>query len=160
MNTLETSIHFFFYGTLMRGECRHDLVAPWLVRAEPARVWGRLYRLDAGYPALEVPPDSVLAEGTEDPLFDTATGQWRAAQPLTMHGGDWGWVHGEVALLREPTHAVPPLDAYEEVRSGESCLYKRVLITAAGERDTLRVWTYVRTTGTGGIPIPSGVWTP
>jgi gamma-glutamylcyclotransferase (GGCT)/AIG2-like uncharacterized protein YtfP len=160
MTERETTIRFFFYGTLMRGECRHDLVAPWLVHAESARVWGRLYQLEAGYPALEVPGESILAEGTEDVLLDTATAHWRTTHPLKMHGGDWGWVHGQVAELREPTESVPPMDEYEEVRSGEACLYRRVLIPAALERDTQPAWTYIRHTGDGGMRIPSGLWTP
>ena len=160
MTEQETTIRFFFYGTLMRGECRHDLVAPWLVHAESARVWGRLFQLEAGYPALEVPTESILAEGTEDVLLDAATAHGRTPYPLKMHTGDWGWVHGEVAVLREPHRAIPPLDDYEEVRSGEACLYRRVLIPAALERDTQPAWTFIRHTGDGGTRIPSGLWTP
>lgn len=160
MNEREITIRFFFYGTLMRGECQHGLVAPWLVHAESARVWGRLFQLEAGYPALEVPEESVLATGTEDALLDVTTAQWRTTHPLRMRSGDWGWVHGEIAVLRDPTACVPPLDEYEDVRSGEACLYQRVLIPAASERDALPAWTYVRTTGEGGQRISSGAWTP
>lgn len=156
----EATIRLFFYGTLMRGQCHHGLVAPWLTHAEPARVWGRLYQLEAGYPALEVPPESVLATGTDAPRLDAATGQWETSQPLKMHAGDWGWVHGDVAELRDPAQSIPPIDDYEEVRSGDTCLYLRVLIPVACDRDTLPAWTYVRTIGSGGTRIASGVWTP
>lgn len=156
----ETTIRFFFYGTLMRGQCRHDLVSPWLVEAEPARVWGRLFQLEAGYPALEVPADSVLAESTGDALRAVATAQWRATRPLKMVPGDWGWIHGELAVLRDPAGCIPPLDEYEEVRSGDACLYARVLLQVASERNTTPAWTYVRTSGAGGTRIPSGLWTP
>ena len=144
----------------MRGECQHGLVAPCLIRAEPARVWGRLYQLEAGYPALEVPEESLLATSTGDALIDAATGQWKRLQPPRMFAGDWGWVHGETAELRDPKVCVPPLDDYEEVRSGDACLYRRVLLATVCERDTVPAWTYIRETGAGGVRIPSGVWTP
>lgn len=160
MSEQDITIRFFFYGTLMRGESQHGLVAPWLVHVESARVWGRLFQLEAGYPAMEVPEESILSIGTEDGLLDAATGQWRAAHPLKMHGGDWGWVHGEMVEIRDPRRCVPPLDTYEDFRPGGNSLFQRVLIPAAGERDTMPAWTYIRTTGSDGKRLHAGVWIP
>lgn len=43
----------FVYGTLKPGEANYDRYChPWVIEAKPAIVYGRLYHLPLGYPAL------------------------------------------------------------------------------------------------------------
>lgn len=60
-NASRIRIRLFVYGTLKRGYGNHQRYCSSAVSIEPARVWGRLYHLSAGFPALEVPEESVLA---------------------------------------------------------------------------------------------------
>ena len=51
----------FVYGTLLRGEERDGFVSH--LEARPASITGRLWRVPAGYPALELPPNGVPIKG-------------------------------------------------------------------------------------------------
>jgi gamma-glutamylcyclotransferase (GGCT)/AIG2-like uncharacterized protein YtfP len=53
--------HLFVYGTLMRGEERDGLVAH--LSVADASVNGRLWRVPAGYPALQLTPDGPQISG-------------------------------------------------------------------------------------------------
>jgi len=66
----ETILRLFVYGTLKRGYWNHQRFCAQARNIEPAVVWGRLYHLHAGFPALEVPEGLILARGTADPLAD------------------------------------------------------------------------------------------
>lgn len=55
-------IRVFVYGTLLRGESNHHVVAPFLYSCRPGFVRGRLY--DVGeYPALILDPDGRRIKG-------------------------------------------------------------------------------------------------
>lgn len=66
------TLQVFVYGTLKRGGANFASYCHGALDVRPARVWGRLYALSAGYPMLAVPPESVLATGTADPAHDLA----------------------------------------------------------------------------------------
>ncbi len=62
----EIILRLFVYGTLKRGYWNHQRFCTQARSIEPAVVWGRLYHLNAGFPALEVPEGLILARGTAD----------------------------------------------------------------------------------------------
>jgi len=66
-------LRLFVYGTLKKGFWNFDRFCTRPISIEPATTWGRLYLLPAGFPALQVPENSILATGTADPLADTRT---------------------------------------------------------------------------------------
>lgn len=137
-------IPLFFYGTLRTGEPGHGLVAPFIESVKPARIRGRVRRLPGGYPALRIPAEAVLAEGTADPVADAALA-WvvRRAEVVTAPG-DWTWVEGELAVLRDPAHALPRLDRYEEFEPGGPSLYQRVLAAVETPLGPEAAWLYVK----------------
>jgi len=51
----ETILRLFVYGTLKRGYWNHQRFCAQARSIEQAVVWGRLYHLHAGFPAIEVP---------------------------------------------------------------------------------------------------------
>jgi gamma-glutamylcyclotransferase (GGCT)/AIG2-like uncharacterized protein YtfP len=134
--------HLFVYGTLMRGECRHNQLAEFLREpiVSPAFVNGRLY--DCGhFPALEL------------------SGQPTAAEPGTNTAPR---VSGELVAVSRIATVLEGLDAiegFDGFGSGTS-LYRRVLCrcrTAVGR--PVLAWTYV---AANPLPesrrIPSGCW--
>ena len=77
-HTPETILRLFVYGTLKRGYWNHQRFCAQARKIEPAVVWGRLYRLNAGFPALEVP------EG----LFFNARRRMLAEHPMETVGAE------------------------------------------------------------------------
>ena len=75
----------FVYGTLKCGQKNHEYFCGAATQIQPATTVGRLYALPAGYPALEVPAQHILAHGTADPLADTIT-QARFAATVDLDG--------------------------------------------------------------------------
>jgi len=121
----------FTYGTLMRGQPSHHLLATRVRRARgPARVLGAsLIQLD-WYPGL------VL-------------------------GGSNGPVHGELYELDDPTVSLEELDSYEDFSGydGEASLYRRSLIRAITGSEPVLAWTYIYLGDAEAYsPIPSGRW--
>jgi len=154
------TIPLFLYGTLRRGGAQHGLIAPYLEFQTPARLWGRLYHLAAGYPAVEVPEDAILARGTGDALTDASIAWHNHPGTPRRSPGDWGWVEGDYVRLREPARCLPVLDDYEDFRPGERCLYQRVLVSVASEAHGATAWLYTKEATAGDIRIPSGIWRP
>ena len=144
-------LHLFVYGTLQRGHHNHArCCAPhWPV--VPATVWGRLYALPAGFPALELPPGAVLAHGSDDPVQDAEVqAQWPAVRGCRPTG-DWDRIPGELITLPDPARDLPPIDRLEGFQPGRNGLYTRVLV-AVNTRDGVHTaWVY-----DGGLLIRQG----
>lgn len=83
--------------------------------------------MDLGYPALEVPPESILARGTDDPLADAATQVAWPAVRFDRPEGDWDLIEGALMTFAAPWRDLPPIDRLEGFRPGRHSLYQRVI---------------------------------
>jgi len=88
-------LRLFVYGTLKRGYWNHQRFCAQARSIEPAVVWGRLYHLHAGFPALEVPEGLILARGTANPLADARRQQEIGTPRFGRPTGDWDLIHGD-----------------------------------------------------------------
>lgn len=108
---------FFVYGTLMRGECNHAVVARHgLARVRVARVCGELFDTGAGYPAMR--------------LSSGASAVWgELVEPVDLEAA---------------TRAMDELEGYEGpgVAGNE---YERVLVEVTVDADSrvCPAWVYV-----------------
>ena len=145
-------IHIFVYGTLKRGYRYHQQYCAHAESIKTAAVWGRLYKLAAGYPALIVPESRILANGTANIVAD-ARALERHLQPDFKHpGGDWDLIEGEIVTFSDPLHDLPPIEKLEGFRPGRFSEYQRVMVAARTEGGTLPVWTYDGTSlASGGL---------
>lgn len=162
MKNNDNHLRLFVYGTLKKGFWNFDRFCTRAVSIEPATTWGRLYHLPAGFPALEVPEDSILATGTTDPLTDART-QNTIKLPensMTQPEGDWDLVHGELMTFANPGFDLPPIDRLEAFDPNGRCVYTRVLV-AVETSDLIRpVWLYNYNLGHNAERIASGCWYP
>ncbi|MCO5761486.1 MAG: gamma-glutamylcyclotransferase, partial [Chromatiaceae bacterium] len=106
-DTPETILRLFVYGTLKRGYWNHQRFCAQARSIEPAVVWGRLYHLNAGFPALEVPEGLILARGTADPLADARRQQEIGTPRFGRPTGDWDLIHGELVTFTDPQRDLP-----------------------------------------------------
>lgn len=144
----------FFYGTLQRGQRNHDAFCAGALGVQPATVPGRLYELPAGYPALVVPDQHVLATGTSDPLQDART----AHLPLSVTPAAGPTVAGELYAFDDPEARLPALDRLEGFHpEGAPSEYHRVLLRVVTLAGDACAWTYIQTTAAG-TPLPAGRW--
>jgi len=129
---------------------------------EPAYLYGRLYDMGVGYPALELPPESILTTGTADHLQDLHTQAefteknkpWRQLhRPI-----GWGRVHGQVLTFNYPAPQFAGLDQLEGFNPGRRCLYQRVLTRAHWNGASAPVWVYVMENCRGARLIEGGIW--
>ncbi len=99
------TISVLVYGTLKRGQWNHDRFCRHALDIRPATTVGRLYDLPAGFPALEIPEETILANGTDDPVVDAETQASFAALDLAIleADGDWDVVHGELITFADST---------------------------------------------------------
>lgn len=151
------------YGTLKRGYWNYDRYCRNAIDIRPATTWGRLYALPAGYPALEIPQEHILAHGTDGPLADAATQAHIAGELASMSdrpgpSGDWDLIHGEVITFADPTRDLPPIDHLEGFSAGRSSLYHRVLTYARFITEFSPVWAYIMQSPSGGVRLRHGWW--
>lgn len=149
----------FVYGTLKQGFSNHVRFCQNACSICAAGIWGRLYHLSAGYPALELPASRILAQGSGDPLQDAAT-QSRFAPPasaMSRPNGDWDLIRGELITFPDPENDVPPIDWLEGYIPGDRSLYHRVLTVAWHEIPQL-TWTYIAPRRPEGIRRRIGEW--
>jgi gamma-glutamylcyclotransferase (GGCT)/AIG2-like uncharacterized protein YtfP len=158
-------ITLFVYGTLKSGFPNHDRFCRNAIDIQPATVWGRLYDLGS-FPALEVPEETILAHGTDDPLADAAT-QARFEAEKAQHPDppakgptrrEWGLVHGELITFPDPVQNIPPLDYLEGFRPDKASLYHRVLVPAQANFRLTCAWVYVMRGPVRRQRIASGTW--
>src|SRR3712207_2140659 len=101
----------FFYGTLKRGHANHERFCRGYLGVEEATVWGRLYDLHFGYPALVVDERDVRAVGTADPMRDVSEQRSSALAETRPPGG--ARVSGELFTFDDPEDRLPALDRLE-----------------------------------------------
>jgi len=143
-------IRLFVYGTLRRGFANHDRFCRGVLAIENASIAGRLRWLSPRIPMAQVPPGSVLAEGSADPARDAVLQAKFPRQParnLSLSatgdvGGPWGLVSGEILTFDDPELRIPPIDDLEGFRPGGRSLYRRVLVPLASGVGA-PVWVYV-----------------
>ena len=135
-------LRLFVYGTLKRGYWNHQRFCAQARSIEPAMVWGRLYHLHAGFPALEVPEGLILARGTTDPLADARRQHEIGTPRFGRPTGDWDLIHGELVTFTDPQRDLPPIDRLEGFRPGGHSMYQRVMVAAASGSIACAVWIY------------------
>jgi gamma-glutamylcyclotransferase (GGCT)/AIG2-like uncharacterized protein YtfP len=148
----------FVYGTLKRGCSNH---APYCASAlciEPAEIWGRLYHLPDGYPALEMADSAILETGTGNPAADAQIQTGYTPGSFARPGPEWDRIRGEIVTLSDPARELPPIDLLEDFFPGRDSLYQRVLTTARAASGPLVVWAYRMVLVSGGVRIPEGTW--
>ncbi|MCZ7590968.1 MAG: gamma-glutamylcyclotransferase [Kiritimatiellae bacterium] len=154
----ETILRLFVYGTLKLGYWNQQRFCAQARSIEPAVVWGRLYHLHAGFPALEVPEGLILARGSADPLADARRQQEIGTPRFGRPTGDWDLIHGELVTFNDPLRDLPPIDRLEAFVPNGRCVYKRVLV-AVESNDLIRpVWLYHYIPGHNADRITSGKW--
>lgn len=159
-------LKLFVYGTLKRGHRNHHALCRGFLEVREATISGRLYE-GPGYPILEVPKDEILAQGTTDPLADTAT-QARLSHlaqaelqqlPEGAKAETWDTVHGELFAFDDPQTRLSSIDRLEGFHPGGRSLYRRVLVPARVEGARNLAWVYaVENLGINPRRIPSGRW--
>lgn len=155
---LADMLQLFVYGSLKRGFHNHEHFFSGAGRVEEARVWGRLYGLKYGFPALEIPAHLALLHGSHDPQADLR--QQLDASPLEFARpeGDWDLVHGELITLVNPRRDLPPVDRLEAFRPGKRSLYRRSLVPVQTDRGVVAGWVYWMHRVGSGQRLRSGRW--
>ena len=138
----ETILRLFVYGTLKRGYWNHQRFCAQARSIEPAVVWGRLYHLHAGFPALEVPEGLILARATADPLADARRQQEIDIPRFGRPTGDWDLIHGELVTFTDPQRDLPPIDRLEGFRPCGHSMYQRVMVAAECRNASIAAWIY------------------
>lgn len=139
---MTSSIRIFVYGTLKRGYRYHQQYCAHAESIAPAAIWGRLYLLAAGYPALIVPESQILASGSADILADAKALEQHRQLDFKHPGGDWDLIEGEIVTFADPLRDLPPIEKLEGFRPGRFSEYQRVMVLARTDESTLPVWTY------------------
>ena len=151
-------LRLFVYGTLKRGYWNHQRSRAQARSIKPAVVWGRLYHLHAGFPALEVPEGLILSRGSADPLTDARRQQEIGTPRFGRPTGDWELVHGELVTFTDPQRDLPPIDRLEGFQPGGHSMYQRVMVTVLCGRNSIPAWTYWMPRVENGTRLDSGVW--
>lgn len=138
-------LRLFVYGTLKRGcygfeqYCRGDC------SLMPAAVRGRVVDRPEGYPTLFIPPEDVLAIGSEDLQRDLAL-PWRyaavEASVFPTLEPPWRFVLGEVLEFADANAHLPRFDAFEEFLPEDKSCYCRVLAPVITGRTITAAWVY------------------
>ena len=157
-DTPETILRLFVYGTLKRGYWNHQRFCAQARSIEPAVVWGKLYHLNAGFPALEVPEGLILSRGTADPLADARRQQEIDTPRFGRPTGDWDLIHGELVTFTDPQRDLPPIDRLEGFRPGGHSMYQRVMVAVLCGRTSITAWTYRMPRIDTGNRLGTGVW--
>ena len=142
----------FVYGTLKRGFDNHRRFCHGVLSVEEGWLRGRLYQLPAGYPALVIPQQDVLADGTADPLHDAAMAKHivpetrfeRSAEPHA-EAGQWSRIWGEILVFSDPARRLPSIDRLEDFKPSRPSVYRRVLacVHRNPPSSPIAAWVYV-----------------
>ena len=158
------TVDLFVYGTLKRGFANHRRFCARAAKIRPAAIVGTLYQLPVGYPAVHIPPRSVLLEGGDDPVQDA--GRQRLRGPIRQADSEAAaaaseTVHGEWIRLPEPARTLPAVDALEGVRADGHGEYRRALVPAWTDAGPRALWVYwMPRLPSGARHLPCGTWPP
>lgn len=156
---LETRL--FAYGTLKQGSPVHAQLCRGVCSVIPAQLWGRLYELPTGCPALLLPAGAVLATATMEPATDHARLSELSHQPAPEFCREgWRPVSGQLITLADYRAAWPTLDAWEDAAPDRPVLFRRAIVfVARGNGVPVTAWTYtVPRLPEGARELASGVW--
>ncbi len=134
----------FAYGTLKQGSPMHNQLCRGVRSVLPARLWGRLYELPSGCPALLVPPAAVLAEASLDPDADQVRlGAAQHAPSATFSNEGWRPVTGHLITLADYRTVWSTLDAWEDALPDHPLLFRRVIVRIERANGVpITAWTY------------------
>ncbi|MDR2353180.1 MAG: gamma-glutamylcyclotransferase [Deltaproteobacteria bacterium] len=150
----ENILRLFVYGSLKRGHWNHRRFCATVLTIQPAEVWGRLYHLPGGYPAIELPEDRILAEGTIDPIADTQKLHFERELNFERPEGDWDLILGELLTFNDPQNVIPPIDWLEGFSPGKLCLYQRAMTTVLSNNVKQSAYLYRMLKVTEGYRLP------
>jgi gamma-glutamylcyclotransferase (GGCT)/AIG2-like uncharacterized protein YtfP len=147
----------FVYGTLKCGFDNHASFCEGVLGIEKAAVYGKLYDLPFGFPALVVPQETIHATGTKDPTLDVATQHQLdgIATVTSENGGPQAF--GELLTFDDPVDRLPKLDHLEGFDPEGQSLYRRVLVPVGTKTHTVLAWTYA-IEKPAGTHLPGGHW--
>ncbi len=153
----ENILALFVYGTLKCGFSNHDGFCDGALEIEDAAVYGDLYDLPFGFPALVVPEKTIQATGTAEPNLDVAT-QHQLGSSASQQSQESGpQAFGELLTFNDPEDRLPKLDHLEGFDPGGRSLYRRVLVPVKTARRNTMAWTYSIEKPTG-THLPEGSW--
>ena len=148
----------FVYGTLRHDQPEHARYCRGVVGWQPARVFGRLFRIREGYRLLVLPPQAILVRASPAAGLDEQ--RRRALSPaeladaaarLLRTGG--GWIRGELLRFADAAEAWPPLDAWEGTSTHGDSIYARIVVPVEqpdGSGLFVPAWVY------GAVEPPAG----
>ena len=153
-------VDLFVYGTLKRGFANHRAFCRRAIRIRTAAIARAIFDLPVGYPAVQIPGDSILLEAGPDPVRDAGR-QRLVRKPVSpeVEGEGREPVHGEWIRLPDPARTLPALDALEGVRADGRGEYRRALVAASTEEGPRALWVYwMPQLPPGARHLPGGVW--
>lgn len=151
------NIAIFCYGTLQQ-DMANARYCNGCLSVETATICGDIYQLTAGYPAVKIPAESILALGSRNPEKDALIQTEQNSKPIDFKIRDgWSEVHGELVTFGNP-EAIIPIDRLE----GMPHYYLRVLVPVLkGDGEVTTAWAYVmQKLPPGAKQIKSGRWRP
>jgi gamma-glutamylcyclotransferase (GGCT)/AIG2-like uncharacterized protein YtfP len=148
----------FCYGTLQSKQANSRFCRK-AKSIEKATICGKLYQLPPGYPALQVPIETVLWQGTRD-VFADAQNQYMENDDIDfeykIYEG-WDTVHGELLTFSDPERDMQPIDDLESFPH----YYDRVLVPARKtDGSIIAAYVYVmdKINVVTARYLPDGVW--
>jgi gamma-glutamylcyclotransferase (GGCT)/AIG2-like uncharacterized protein YtfP len=152
---LNTELRIFVYGTLKQGFSNHERYCRGLLRAEPAYLAGRLFKLSARVPVMTVADEQVLGRGSADVGADMELQEkldailrerenTKGRDTREVPGGSPRRVCGELLYFGDPVTRLPSIDLLEEFRPGRPSTYNRVLASVTLPDGSERAaWVYI-----------------
>jgi len=143
------------------GFVNHEKYCKGLLRAEPASLSGRIFKLSARVPVMTVPAEHVLAQGSADIAADMRLQErpesflrgredGKERETAVRTGCAWRKVYGELFYFGDPESRLPSLDALEEFKPGQPSVYNRVLVyVMLPDGSETTAWVYVAGSDTG-----------
>jgi gamma-glutamylcyclotransferase (GGCT)/AIG2-like uncharacterized protein YtfP len=158
---MRLELRLFVYGTLKSGFPNYDSYCTGAAGVYPAHLRGKLFKLSAQIPVMELPRQDILAYGTADVLADIETQEdFESLLPTgetsrtfrSEDGEDWRTIRGELFIFGDPLARLPLIDRLEEFFPGRPSTYLRALVfvTMADGHKTC-AWTYIAGFDTGSL---------